>query len=329
MKNRASKTKTYANGVVAPDLPLTLRGGVSGTALTIPDTTSGYPEASLSLRGSGQTQRFSRGFGYPDTENHRFKLGVLVPATNCTVEAEMWRILGCNPQVSGVGLHTGLISTPDARFGDAGELERYRRQFDANIMRAVDEVIQCEPHYLILGFSMEHFSSDPMENLRHPDAIEARTGLGVATWSRASAAALQSFGASRISLLCPFDSSGVDNAAGLFENLGFSVVRAAGLNCATGIDVGHIPNEYKAEIIREHLAIDAVEAVVVCGSNLSSLTVAEALEPRLKIPIIGINAALLWYALRELGIETLLEKASALLKQSSLPSVWSPPSIES
>jgi maleate isomerase len=48
---------------------------------------------------------------------------------------------------------------------------------------------------------------------------------------------------------------------------------------------------------------------------MSLIQVSERLEPVLGIPVIGINAALLWYALRENGISDPLEGAGRLLRE--------------
>ena len=57
-----------------------------------------------------------------------------------------------------------------------------------------------------------------------------------------------------------------------------------------------------------------VDAIAVCGTNLATLALAEKLEPELDIPIVGINATLLWYALRENGITAPLLGSSRLLQ---------------
>ena len=46
----------------------------------------------------------------------------------------------------------------------------------------------------------------------------------------------------------------------------------------------------------------ALDAVVQCGTNMSFSQVSESLEPRVGIPLLGINAVILWHALRTSGI---------------------------
>jgi maleate isomerase len=314
--DNTTKTKTYLNGVEAPDRSRQIVGVLSGEVFKQPDVDSGYPVAKLIDESGAEVEDFQRGDGYPDTRSHRLKLGVLVPATNCMVESEMWDIIVRNREVlSGVGIHTTNILTPAPKFGNAEELENYKQVFNANLVEAAETALLAEPQYLIVAFSMEHFYSDLDENASQPQLVEQRTSLSTATWSKAVNAALKKLGARRIGLLCPFDPRGLANATGFFENLGYEVGSAAGLGCASGTDVGHLPDAYKEKVIRERLAQGDIDAIVICGTNLASLDLAENLEQKLEIPIIGINPTLLWYALRENGITAPLLGASRLLRE--------------
>jgi maleate isomerase len=314
-RDNATKTKTYLNGVEAPDRSKQIVGYLSGEAFKRPDVDSGYPVAKLIDKSGVEVENFPRCDGFPDTRSHRLKLGVLVPATNCMVESEMWDIIVRNHDVlAGVGIHTTNILTPAPKFGNAEELENYKQIFNTNLVEAAETALLAEPQYMVVAFSMEHFYSDLEKNAAQPKLVEQRTGLGVATWSKAADAALRKLGARRIGLLCPFDPQGLGNAIGFFENLGYEVISAAGLGCASGTDVGHVPDAYKEKVIREKLIEGGVDAIAICGTNLASLALAEKLEPELGIPIVGINSALLWYALRENGITAPLLGASRLLR---------------
>ncbi len=309
--------KTYLNGIVAPDRAERMLGALSGETFIRPDVNSGYPVAAMIDKDGSIIEAFQRGSGYPDVRSHRLKLGVLIPATNCIVESEMWDVILSNRDVlPGVGLHMSTILTTAPNFGTAEELEIYKRVFNKNVISAANTAMLAEPQYLIMGFSMEHFYATREENAAQPRLIEQRTGLSMATWAKAAPAALHKFGARRIGLLCPFDPTGLANAVAFFGELGFEVVSAVGLGCASGVDVGHVPDSYKERAIREHLLDGGgIDAIVQCGSNLSSIALAERLEPEMGIPLIGINAATLWYALRENGFAAPLHGCSRLLRE--------------
>ena len=80
--SRDNATKTYLNGVEAPDRSREIVGSLSGAAFCRPDVDSGYPVAKLIDKSGVVVEDFPRGDGFPDTRSHRLKLGVLVPATN-------------------------------------------------------------------------------------------------------------------------------------------------------------------------------------------------------------------------------------------------------
>lgn len=58
-----------------------------------------------------------------------------------------------------------------------------------------------------------------------------------------------------------------------------------------------------------------LDAVVQLGTNMSMINVTEKLEPKLGIPILGINAVTFWYALRENGFNQPLIKSGRLLQE--------------
>ncbi len=266
-------------------------------------------EPAPGFEGLGQTR------GYPDVRSARHKFGLLLPATNTSMEQELWSILG-RSGVDGVGLHTANVLTPRPRFGNAAELEEYRQQFLGGLAAAVDQALMAEPHSLIMGMSLEHIVAG-IDQVRAPvTEMEAHSGLSIAAWHDAAAAALAKFGAKRIGLLTPFDATGNKNAARMFEDLGFTVVSSVGFSCALALHIAHVPDWAKEKAILELLATPEhrLDAVVQCGTNMSLIQVSERLEPQLGIPIIGINAALLWYALRENGIADPLLGAGRLLR---------------
>lgn len=147
------------------------------------------------------------------------------------------------------------------------------------------------------------------------DAVAKQSGLAVAAWHDAAHAALSELGARRIGLLTPFDAIGNGNARQMFEDLGYEVVSSFGFACAQAKLVAHVPDWAKEKAITQYLATPAnrLDAVVQCGTNMSMIQVAQRLEPTLGIPVVGINAALLWYALRQTGLATPLRGGGRLL----------------
>jgi maleate isomerase len=301
----------------------TVLGPLSGRTFLLP-ATDRVPMPLLAGTGVIHDGKPAPGFGvidgargYPDVRSYRRKLGLLIPATNTSMEHELWTVIAGNRALDGVGLHTVNVVTPRPVFGDAEQLGQYRQDFLAGVRAAVSQAMLAEPDYLIMGMSLEHILHGLAPIRAAMSEIEALAPIGWAAWQDAAAAALRCFGAKRIGLLTPFEQTGNENAARMFSDLGFDVVSTFGFCCAHALHIAHLPDWAKEKAIVECLATpgNRLDAVVQCGTNMSLLQVTERLEPMLDLPIIGINAALLWYALRENGITAKVPGAGRLFRE--------------
>jgi maleate isomerase len=254
--------------------------------------------------------------GYPDVRSFRRKFGLLIPATNTSMEHELWTILIANAGegLGGVGLHTSCVVTPRPQLATEADLREYKRQFLSGLKAAIDVSLLAQPQYLIMGMSLEHIISG-LEAIRGVvSELEQYSRLAWATWHDAVRSALDCFGARRIGLLTPFDRSGNEAATRMFSDLGCEVVASVGFSCANALHIAHVPEWAKERAVIELLATDAnrLDAVVQCGTNMSMIDVSERLEPIVGIPILGINAVLLWYSLRQNGFATRLRGVGRL-----------------
>lgn len=257
--------------------------------------------------------------GLPDQLSYRRKFALLAPATNTTMEHDLWTILLHNntpESLGGIGIHASPVLTPRPAVATDEEIAEYGRAFVAGLNSAVDVALLAEPHYMILGMSLEHVISG-LDKIREPvPAVEDHAGLSMSVWHDAAQSALRAVGAKRIGLLTPFGDSGNRSATRMFEELGFEVVASVGLSCSNTVHIAHLPEWAKEKAITHYLATpeNRLDAVVQCGTNMSVLALTEKLEPQLGIPILGINSVLLWHALRETAITAHAQGAGTLLR---------------
>lgn len=303
----------------------TIRGALSGKPVFLPDVNE-PPIPVISPEGPVLDGARAPGFdaaalsaGLPDACNHRRRFGLLLPATNTTMESELWTILVKNRDrgLDGIGVHSSPVLTPKPDLGTPAGLERYKQDFLTGVANARASALLARPQYLLMGMSLEHILAG-IEPIRATMAQLAQgCALSWSTWHDAAKAALDRYGARRIGLITPFQAPGNESAARMFRELGFEVVTSFGFCCANAQHIAHIPDEAKERAITELLATPAnrLDAVVQCGTNMSMTAVAERLEPRIGIPILGINATLLWHALRETGITARAEHAGRLLRE--------------
>ena len=115
-------------------------------------------------------------------------------------------------------------------------------------------------------------------------------------------------------MITPYPQVGDDNVRQYFTEIGYEVKAVKGLNrpSATAIAETTIPEVMAA--IKE-VDGDDVDAILQCGTNLSTVDVFPTLEHWLEKPLIPINIATVWHALRACGINDKITGKGRLLEE--------------
>jgi hypothetical protein len=128
--------------------------------------------------------------GYPDVRSFRRKFGLVIPATNTSMEHELWSIIFRNqgPQgLQGIGLHTSNVITPSPKLDSVQAVDAYKAQFVGGLKAAIATASLAQPHYMIMGMSLEHIL-DGIDPIRACIAeVQEYTTLAWATWHDAVA----------------------------------------------------------------------------------------------------------------------------------------------
>jgi len=239
----------------------------------------------------------------------RRKFGVIAPSTNTIVQPEFAMM-----QVPGVTSHFSRIHIRDMDMADDDAMQRLLDQIRDEIESACERVLTCEPDYMVMGMSAETFWDGVEGNRAFKKQITDITGLQVATGAEACERALHLYGAKRIGIVTPYQPVGDANVVKFFEELGFEVAAIKGLKCPTAVSIAHVTEAELREALTE---VDApeVDAIVQCGTNLCMTELADEAERWLDKPVIAINAATWWMALRDNGIADQLQGLGTLLRE--------------
>lgn len=244
-----------------------------------------------------------------DVLGYRAVFGVLVPSTNTVVEPDFYRMA-----VPGVTAHTSRIHIRDQNIGSDTNFENLLVQVRQEIEAAVTRVLTCEPDFLVMGMSAETFWGGVEGNKRFTEHIERFSGKKIATGADACHRALQVFGAKRISVITPYQKVGDENVERFFTELGYSVKTVKGLRCPTAVSIARVDEDTLRKAIDEVNDTD-VDAIVQVGTNLSMVGLADKAEQELGKPVIAINAATWWHALRTNNITDQITGAGSLLRE--------------
>jgi maleate isomerase len=112
----------------------------------------------------------------------------------------------------------------------------------------------------------------------------------------------------------PYQPVGDAQVRRFLEESGYDVVALEGLRCPTAVSIAHVD---EATLRRAILAVNRadVDAIVQVGTNLSMARLADEAERWLGKPVIAINAATLWYALRDNGFDDRMRGFGRLLRE--------------
>jgi maleate isomerase len=239
----------------------------------------------------------------------RRKFGVIAPSTNTIVQPEFAMM-----SVPGVTSHFSRIHIRDQNMDSDDGMERLLEQIREEIGGACERVLTCEPDYMVMGMSAETFWDGVEGNRAFKKQITGITGLDVATGAEACERALHLFGARKIGVVTPYQPIGDENVVKFFGELGFEVASIKGLKCPTAVSIAHVSEAELRDAIFEVNESD-VDAIVQCGTNLCMTTLADEAERWLDKPVIAINAATWWMALRDNGIEDRVPGFGTLLRE--------------
>jgi len=233
----------------------------------------------------------------PDTLGWRCKFAVVAPSTNTIVQPDMEAF-----RVPGVTNHFGRIYVPDMPVHNDADFVALVEAIGSTLNDCVERCMTCKPDYLIMGMSALMFWDGRQASWDRMGELSDFAGVGVSCGSFACEAALNLVGAKRIGVISPYQPVSDREVTRFFSDCGFEVKEFKGLRCTSPVNIAHVQPEELRGHLRD-LDRDEIDAWVQVGTNLSMVAVARELEAELGKPVIPINAATYWHALRAMGIE--------------------------
>lgn len=232
-----------------------------------------------------------------DHLGYRMKFGALGPSTNTIVQPDF-----DDMRPVGVTNHYSRIVIPDMPVNTNEDFLALVQSIQDNTLQAADVLKSCEIGYLVMGMSAATFWDGRKGAETYLKMMTERAGVGVSCGSFATEAALNVYKARRIAFFSPYFPVANAQVKRFYEDCGFTVVRDKCLQRPSPVQIAHTTDEMCRQAIRE-LDGDDIDAIVQVGTNLSMVRLAAAAELFLGKPVIAINTATYWHALRAVGIQ--------------------------
>jgi len=230
----------------------------------------------------------------------RLAFGVTTPSTNTVVQPEY-----DDMRPPGVTNHLARMVIPEMPIRTNEDFDKMVDLIDAALEDAVDQVMDCKPNAFILGISALSVwggNAEWGEELKRRIRKVAGFDIPVAIATDAVFEALELHGIKRkIAVMEPYFPSIEPKMVGVFGAKGYDIVRYNHMR-------GKSPTSYSVVTAKDMIAaikaIDGpdIEAIVQFGANLPMARIADEAERWLDKPVISINVATYWHALRMNGI---------------------------
>ncbi|WP_429925361.1 maleate cis-trans isomerase family protein (plasmid) [Agrobacterium vitis] len=225
-----------------------------------------------------------RGKGY----GWRLSLGMLLPSSNPVAEPELTRMLP-----DGVSLLTTRLklagSSREELLGMTGQIEgAVPLLCDAGVDRIVFNCTAVSTFDVEMGNMLRQ----RIEKIAARPATSTADGV---------VAGLKALGAKRIALITPYISSVVERETAFLEHHGFEVVRAVGRDLDEGKAMSSVEPGQWYRWALDNAGCGADVFFLSCTA-IRVIDIVATLERDLGVPVLTSNQAMLWWCLRNAGL---------------------------
>lgn len=231
-------------------------------------------------------------FALDDGLGPRARIGLIVLATDNTMEHEWRRILGTLPGVA--FYESRLYNSPDITPETLAEMEKDIEGATRLILpngRMDVVAFGCTSGTIVIG------EETVFRKIRN-----ARPGIACTTPITAGIAGMQKLGAKRIALLTPYVDTINQMMRGFIEARGIEVPVVGSFNNADDAEVARMTTHCVRDAAIELGRHEAVDGVFVSCTSLRVAEIVEEVEAAIGKPVSSSNHAMAWHALRLAGV---------------------------
>lgn len=182
------------------------------------------------------------------------------------------------------------------------DLSRHDKADDA-MVSAVPGALGCWPDMIICGNSIEmRLWSKEKHNAYVARLREAANDVPLITATEATEAALRTIGAKRIGVLSPMSEEYSKSVQDYYASLGFETPAATWLKVDKPENIINVGFD-DAKTAFEDVVSDDIDTLLHVGGALGIVDKIAELEQTFGRPVVSVNVATYWYALRKHGIQ--------------------------
>jgi maleate isomerase len=216
------------------------------------------------------------------------KLGLIIPCTNITMEAEFNRVL----LPKNITVHSTRLkrSTTDLTTDTLTEMERSLEEA-MSLLSMIDidvMVFGCTSGSLFLGLGWDQKIIKRMKK---------QTQAAVTTTATSVIEALKSLNLRKIAVITPYIDTINTKEKNFLESHGFKVAFIDGFHLLDSIKIREVTEKQIVDFM-EKFSFEHVDGIFISCTSLRTFNIIDHLENKYNIPVVTSNQASLWNALR-------------------------------
>lgn len=240
-----------------------------------------------------------------------YRVGLVVPSSNVTVETEMPALLGRHPDTS--------FSFHSSRMRMAKVSPAALAAMNAQRERCVLELGDLDPDVILYACLVALMSAGPGEHERVESLVAEQLATGGSEAKiRSSAGALveglRGLGAKRVALVTPYMRPLAQQVVEYLEAEGFVITDWRALEVEDNREVGCIPGHRVMEAARTLDLSDADALVISACVQMPSLSLVDVAEQEFGLPVVSAATSGAYSILKALGLPLTIPAAGSLLR---------------
>ena len=241
----------------------------------------------------------------------RAKIGLLVPSVNTVLEPEMVKL--CSGLIDqGLALYSTRLHIPSENISE-GKQEEGLELLAEQVEKGTRELEAAEVDVILYGCTSGSFFKGADWDKEIIRRIERVCKVSAVTPTTGMLEALEMLGVKKVSVATPYSEAMDRKLREFLESHGFEVMSIDGLRCMNVHGLAQFSRSVVYKLVRGVNNPDA-ECVFISCTNFPTIDIIEVLEKDLGKPVITANQALLWSALRKLGVHGSIDGYGQLLK---------------
>ena len=245
--------------------------------------------------------------------NKTYRIGQIVPSSNTTMETEIPAMLLARQTIrpERFTFHSSRLRMKKVV---KEELEAMDRDSDRCALELSDARVDVLGYACLVAIMSMGLGYHRQSQVRlHQRTVENGAAAPVVTSAGALVEGLHALGAKRIVVLCPYLKPLTQLVVDYLQAEGFEVLDFVALEIADNLEVGrHDPQ--KLLDIYKRLDLRGADALVLSACvQMPSLPVIAAVEAQVGIPVVSAAVCTTYMTLKQLGLETIVPDAGALL----------------